>query len=233
MKDYNMTTNYPDDELLSLSGIQHFAFCPRQWALIHIEQLWAENVLTVEGQFLHEKADDPFFTENRQGVRTVRAAPVISRELGLQGVIDVLEIEGFKTDQEPRMTIIEYKRGRPKPDERDAVQVCAQAMCVEEMQGVSMQFGFLFYGQTRRRVQVDYSPELRETVRQYAKQMHEIYSSGKTPLAVSSKKCRNCSMTDLCVPDLAAKNSSVSKYISKAIAVIVNEESAAREGGGK
>lgn len=227
-----MAINYPDDDLLALSGIQHFAFCPRQWALIHIEKLWAENVLTVEGQFLHEKADDPFFAETRQGVRTVRALPVVSYELGLQGVIDVMEISDTGPGQTPQMTIIEYKRGRPKPDERDEVQICAQAMCVEEMLGVSLQYGFLFYGQTRRRVQVDYLPELRQKVKQYAAQMHETYSSGKTPSAVSSKKCRNCSMSDLCVPDLAAKTTQVRKYIAKNIAGIMKEESVAREGGG-
>ena len=159
--------------------------------------------------------------------------PVISRELGLQGVIDVMEIADKGPGQTPQMTIIEYKRGRPKPDERDEVQICAQAICVEEMQGVSLQYGFLFYGQTRRRVQVDYSPELRQKVKKYAFQMHEIYSSGKTPPAVGSKKCRNCSMSDLCVPELAAKAIQVWKYIARNIAGIMKEESAAREGGEK
>ena len=226
-------TNYPDDDLLPLSGIQHYAFCPRQWALIHIEKAWAENVLTVEGKFLHEKADDPFSAETRQGVRTVRALPVVSHELGLQGVIDVMEISDSENGQERKMTIIEYKRGRPKPDERDKVQLCAQAMCVEEMLDVSLQSGFLFYGQTRRRVEVEYSPELRQKVKEYAAQMHEIYKTGKTPLVKTSKKCRNCSMADLCVPDLAAKNSQVQKYIAKNIAGIIKEEGAAREGGDK
>lgn len=222
---------YPDDDLLALSGIQHFAFCPRQWALIHIEKLWAENVLTVEGKFLHEKADDPFFAETRQGVRTVRALPVISRELGLQGVIDVMEISEAKNGQTRAISIIEYKRGRPKPDERDEVQICAQAMCVEEMLGVSLLYGFLFYGQTRRRVQVNYSPELRQKVKTYAAQMQEIFKSGKTPLATNTKNCRNCSMTDLCIPDLAAKTGRVKKYIAKNIAGIIKEEGVTREGG--
>lgn len=226
-----MVSNYTDDEMLQLSGIQHFAFCPRQWALIHIEKLWAENVLTVEGKFLHERADDPFFAETRQGVKTVRAVPVVSRELGLHGVIDVMEICDEGTGQERMMTIIEYKRGRPKPDERDEVQICAQAMCVEEMLGVSLQCGFLFYGQTKRRVQVEYSPKLRQKVKEYAAQMHEIFKTGKTPLAITTKKCRNCSMADLCVPDLAAKTSQVQKYVAKNIAVIIKEEGAAREGG--
>lgn len=226
-----MPMGYPDDDLLPLSGIQHFAFCPRQWALIHIEKLWAENVLTVEGKFLHEKADDPYFAETRQGVRTVRALPVVSKELGLQGVIDVMEISNAGTGQEQKMTIIEYKRGRSKPDERDEVQICAQAICVEEMLGVSQQYGYLFYGQTRRRVQVGYSPELRQKVEEYAFQMHEIYKTEKTPLAIRSKKCRNCSMVDLCVPDLAAKTGKVQKYIAKKIAGIIKEEGAAREGG--
>lgn len=226
-----MVSHYPDDDLLALSGIQHFAFCPRQWALIHIEKLWAENVLTVEGRFLHEKADDPYSDEIRKGVRTVRALPIVSRELGLQGVIDVMEISDAGAGQERKLTIIEYKRGRPKPDERDEVQICAQAMCVEEMLGVTMQCGFLFYGQTRRRVEVEYSPELRKKVKEYAAQMHEIFKTGKTPLAVTAKKCRSCSMADLCVPDLAAKTNQVQKYIAKNIGGIIKEEDAAREGG--
>lgn len=189
-------------------------------------------MLTVEGQFLHEKADDPYSAETRQGVRTVRALPVISRELGLQGIIDVMEIADTGLGQERIMSIIEYKRGRPKPDERDEVQICAQAMCVEEMLGVSMQCGFLFYGQTRRRVQVEYSEALRHKVKEYAAQMHEIFKTGKTPLAIATKKCRNCSMADLCVPDLAAKTGQVRKYISKNISSIMKEEAAAREGGG-
>jgi len=233
LNDCKLIGKYPDDELLALSGIQHFAFCPRQWALIHIEKQWAENVLTVEGKFLHERADNPFCAETRHGVRTVRALPVISRELGLQGVIDVMEINDSGQGQEQHITIIEYKRGRPKPDERDEVQICAQAMCVEEMLDITLQCGFLFYGQTRRRVQVDYSSKLRQKVKDYAAQMHEIYKEGKTPLVKPSKKCRNCSMADLCVPDLAAKTSLVQKYIGKNIAGIIKEEGAVREGGDK
>jgi len=226
-----MVSNYSDDDLLPLSGIQHYAFCPRQWALIHIENQWAENVLTVEGKILHEKADDPYSAETRQGVKTVRALPVVSRELGLFGVVDVMEINDSTTGQGRKMIIVEYKRGRPKPDERDEVQICAQAMCVEEMQGVSLQYGFLFYGQTRRRVQVEYSPQLRQKVKEYAAQMHDIFKTGKTPPAIKSKKCRNCSLADLCVPDLAAKTRQVQKYIAKNIAGIIKEEGAAREGG--
>lgn len=226
-----MAINYLDEEYLAISGIQHFVFCPRQWALIHIEKLWAENVLTVEGKIIHEKVDNPFISETRQGTRTVRSLPIVSKELGLQGVIDAMEISDECIRNERKMIIVEYKRGKPKGDERDEVQVCAQAMCVEEMLGSTQEYGFLFYGQTRRRIQVDYSPELRGKVKEYVAQMHDIFKAGKTPTAINSRKCRNCSMVDLCVPDLAGKTNKVQKYISKNITGIIRDEGAVRDGG--
>lgn len=126
------TKFYDDEDLLPLSGIQHFAYCERQWALIHIEKQWAENVRTVEGKQLHERVDDPYFNETRTNIKIVRSVPLVSRFLGLYGVADVIE---YQQTSYPSFRIVEYKRGKPKQDDRDEVQLCAQAICLEEMMG--------------------------------------------------------------------------------------------------
>lgn len=218
---------YSDDDILMLSGIQHFAFCKRQWALIHIEQLWAENVRTVEGQFLHKRADDPFANETRKGIRTVRAMPLISYTLGLRGIADVVEFS--KAEYESQFTTrfdkyqglwrvspIEYKRGKPKKDDRDAVQLCAQAICLEEMMKVKIEFGELFYAQTQRRQRIEIDEKLRGRVYYLAEKMHEMFRDGKTPPAEVGKHCSICSLVDLCNPRLTKKYRSVSNYIKSA-----------------
>jgi CRISPR-associated exonuclease Cas4 len=218
------TKAYDDDNLLPLSGIQHFAFCQRQWALIHVEHQWAENVRTVEGKQLHERVDDPFFTESRGAVRTIRSVPLLSRRLGLYGFADVIEYyspsEAGHLDE---MTIVEYKRGRPKPDDRDEVQVCAQAMCLEEMLGIRLNGGYFFYGEIRRRHKVLYSEELRQRVIQLSEQMHELFSKGITPPAVKNKKCNACSMKELCLPILGKKKAAVSNYVKNIISEAAKE----------
>jgi len=209
---------YDDDSLLPLSGIQHYAFCPRQWALIHVELQWAENVRTVEGKQLHERVDDPYFAESRGAVKTIRSVPLLSRRLGLAGFADVIEYYGpSEVNHLDAMTIVEYKRGRPKQDDRDEVQLCAQAMCLEEMLGVRLNGGYFFYGQTRHRHKVLYSAELRQRVVELSEQMHELFSEGVTPHALRSKKCNACSMKDLCLPILGKKRVAVSKYIDSII----------------
>lgn len=171
-------STHSDDDLLLLSGIQHFAFCERQWALIQIENQWAENVRTVEGKHLHERVDDPYFTETRNDVKVVRSVPLMSRRLGFTGVADAIEyISDGRLGNPPEVRIVEYKRGRPKPDDRDAVQLCAQAMCIEEMHGITISFGFLFYGETRHGQRVDFSSELRERVVQLSDKMHELFDN--------------------------------------------------------
>lgn len=215
------------EEYLLMSGIQHFAFCPRQWALIHIEQQWAENVRTVEGQQLHEHTDDPFSDETRHDVKEIRAVPVISHRLSLRGVVDRLELyhdpslmegEGITLSDAPgrwRPFPVEYKRGLPKPDNRDAVQLCAQAMALEEMLGVTVGKGALYYWQTRHRETVVFDAALRQRTEELAYQMHNLFAAGKTPPAVREKHCALCSLENLCLPDLAARSRTVAGYLER------------------
>lgn len=213
-----ITKTYDDESLLSLSGIQHFAFCERQWALIHIEKQWAENVKTVEGRQLHERVDDPYFSETRNNIKIVRSVPLVSRQLGLYGIADVIEyIFTDELNSFAEIRIVEYKRGKPKPDDRDEVQLCAQAMCIEEMLGVNLSYGYFFYGETRHRHRVDFEQELREKVLQLAEKMHDLFEKGITPVAVKDKKCKNCSLADICVPILGKKRSAASSFIKNLV----------------
>jgi CRISPR-associated exonuclease Cas4 len=216
---------YQDDELLMLSGIQHIAFCERQWALIHIEQQWGENVLTVEGHHLHERADDPFESESRGNTLIMRSVQLVSRNLGLYGRADVVELN--RTDDTAntieikeksgkwKIVPVEYKRGKPKPDECDEVQLCAQALCLEEMHQISIDKGYLYYGQTRHRHQVLFDVGLRGKTIQFTLRMHELYNAGKTPLAEYKSYCRSCSLIDICMPKTTGKNISVNQYLSE------------------
>ena len=218
---------YEDDHFLLLSGIQHMAFCERQWALIHIEQIWAENVRTVEGKHLHERADDPFENESRGNRRIVRSVPVVSQKLRLRGVADVVEFqrseneiagESCRLEARPgwwRPVPIEYKRGHPKPDDRDAVQLCAQAMALEEMLQVHISQGFLFYGQTKRRQEIILSDELRKRTVELAVRMHELVSEGKTPKAQKGKHCSQCSLVEQCQPYWMLKHRPVADYLAR------------------
>ncbi len=219
-----MKPEYTSDELLPLSGIQHFIFCRRQWALIHIEQQWKENVLTVEGKQLHKRVDDPFFTETRGGQITARAVPVASYRLGLSGVCDVVEFtespEGVKLPGRSGLYLaapVEYKRGHEKRDPCDEAQLCAQAICLEEMLSVSIPAGWLYYGETRHRLAVELTAELRELVRSMAEEMHAYFQRGYTPRVKTSKACRSCSLADVCLPELQEKIVPASRYIHQQI----------------
>lgn len=213
-----MAINYSDDELLAVSGIQHFSFCERQWALIHVENQWAENLRTIEGKHLHERVDDPYFTEIRKDVKVIRAVPLISWKLGLYGVADAIEYQYLSNQPSlPVIHIIEYKRGRPKHDERDEVQLCAQAMCLEEMQDIKLDYGFMFYGETRHRHKVEFGEKLRERVISLAGKMHDLLVKGITPLPIKDKKCKNCSLADLCVPSLGKKKGKVAVYLKNLV----------------
>lgn len=217
-------TLYSEEDLLSLSGIQHFAFCERQWALIHLEQAWQENVLTVEGHHVHERVDDPFYNETRGDLRIVRSVPVLSRSLGLQGVADLVEFHRVKNSSRDTVQLldivgywvprpVEFKRGKPKPDERDEVQLCAQAICIEEMMNTQIARGNLYYWQTRRKQAVEFTDTLRNRTKELAAQMHACFSAGTTPIAIPSKSCSNCSLKEACQPKLAKKRHSVPEYI--------------------
>ncbi len=222
----NNIQNYSDEDLLLLSGIQHMAFCERQWALIHIEQAWAENVRTVEGHHLHERVDDPDKDETRGDRLIIRAMPIISRTLGLQGVADVVEFCRVFEKSERSCALfdregwwevfpVEYKRGKPKTDDRDAVQLCAQAIALEEMLKISIPSGALYYGQTHRRENVDFSEKLRSRTYQFAEHMHRQFERRITPPAVKGKLCTSCSLTEICQPQLSMKHKPVAAYIRR------------------
>lgn len=225
--------SYDEDSLLALSGIQHFAFCPRQWALIHIEGQWQENISTAEGRNLHEKVHSRIVTEARGDVLITRSLPLVSYHLGLYGVADVVEFLRVPDDQEgvvlPGRTgfwlpcPVEYKRGKPKNDDRDKVQLCAQGICLEEMLGVSVQVGSLFYGQMRRRTQVNFDPGLRKRVETLAAQMHETYQEGVTPEAPKGIRCGLCSLEEVCLPKLARRKKAVAKHIEAWVEPAGNE----------
>ncbi|MHB8778853.1 MAG: CRISPR-associated protein Cas4 [Anaerolineales bacterium] len=226
-----MKPEYTPDELLPLSGIQHFLFCRRQWALIHIEQQWKENALTAEGRIMHKRVDDPFFTETRNGVITARSVPVASYRLGLSGVCDVVEFspspsgrgargEGVKLPGRDGLYLaapVEYKRGKEKHDHSDETQLCAQALCLEEMLSTSIPRGFLYYGETRHRVEIELTAELRTLVQDMADEMHNYFSRGYTPKVKTSKACRSCSLADICLPVLQGKVIAASKYIKQQV----------------
>jgi CRISPR-associated exonuclease Cas4 len=204
---------YPEEDLLPLSGIQHFAYCERQWGLIHIENQWEENVLTAQGRLMHKRTEDPLLKETRGSLATTRAVPVVSYTLGLYGVADVIEIEK-SSEKGLGLSIVEYKRGKHKPDDRDEVQLCAQAICMEEMLGVSLSEGYLYYGETRHRQRVAFDEVLRARVRTLAHRMHELHNRGETPRALKSGKCRNCSLVGVCLPGLGNANSKVNSYVN-------------------
>lgn len=216
---------YSEDDMLMLSGIQHFRFCPRQWALIHLEQQWNDNRLTIEGQILHKHVDDPFYRRKCGDRITLRTVNIASRELGLYGIADVVEllpssslentISYSKYPGQWKPVVVEYKRGKPKKNEVDEVQLAAQTMCLEEIYAIHIPHGVLFYGEIRRRVDVNITDELRNIVRQCAKNMHEIFSTAVTPKAEYSKRCDNCSLKNICMPKIYRAYSSVETYLNK------------------
>lgn len=208
----------PEEDYLQISGLQHYRFCPRQWALIHLEQQWAENLRTTEGVLLHERAHQEGLRESRGDLLTVRGLRVFSPNLGLSGACDVVEFRrGSGVPLAGREGLwqaypVEYKRGSPKADSCDALQLCAQAMCLEEMLCCEIPDGALFYGETRRRVRVPFTPDLREEVRTDAAQMHDLYRRGRTPQVKPTKSCNACSLKDLCLPRLS-RTGSVHDYL--------------------
>jgi len=215
---------YSEEDLLMLSGIQHIAFCERQWALIHLEQQWSENVLTVEGQFLHERTDNPFEDEARGEIVIWRALPLISYEIGIYGRADVVELTKTQSSDGDTIKImgekgrwrlipVEYKHGKPKADNCDNVQLCAQAMCLEEMYKIKLHEGFLYYQSIKHRTRVEFNVVLRRQVESYAERMHIIFSSGSTPPSNKKPHCKSCSLIDICLPDSMMNKLSGSEYI--------------------
>lgn len=214
---------YNEDEYLQLSGIQHFAFCRRQWALAYIELQWSENVKTVEGKLLHEKAHDVTSEEKRGDLIISRAMPIHSRELGISGECDIVEFHRSETGitlagkvGKYEAVPIEYKRGHPKETDVDILQLTAQAMCLEEMLCCEIPYGYLFYGETRHRSKVIFEESIRKKVRDSFQEMHQYYERRYTPRVKRTKSCNACSLKDICLPMLGVGKSATS-YIDKVI----------------
>lgn len=206
-----------EDDLIALSALQHYLFCPRQCALIHVEQAWAENRFTAEGRVLHEVTAE-IGAEKRRGVRVVTAMPLVSRCLGVSGIADLVEMH--KTaDGAWRPFPVEYKRGKPKTHRADEVQLCAQAMALEEMFAVTLTEGALFYGETRRRVSVHLDDALRALTADVASSARAMINAGTTPSPVFEKrKCSSCSLAELCQPKRIARPTAASVWLARAIA---------------
>ena len=210
---------HSEQDYLMLSGIQHFQFCKRQWALIHIEQQWEENVRTVEGQEIHKKVDQPFTREKRKDKLVVRAMPIKSNELCISGVCDAVEfiadengVEIHGMEGKYLAFPIEYKRGKQKSDDTDIVQLVAQAICLEEMLLCEVQTGYLFYNETKRRVEIPITEDLKTKVKNIVKEMYDMYQKRHTPKVKTGKFCNNCSLNNICLPKLMTQ-STAKNYI--------------------
>jgi len=214
-----------EDDYVPLSALQHLVFCERQCALIHVEQLWVDNRLTVEGSQLHSRVDEAN-AETRHDVRTARGLQLISHALRLVGRADVVEFRRYEPAVHESSTRpcdgwtvrpVEYKRGRPKTGRSDEVQLCAQAMCLEEMLEVRVECGVLYYARTRQRVDVQLDLELRSITKQCADRLHRLLLAGKTPRVKRQPKCQRCSMFEVCLPNGTGPDRSASAYFETAL----------------
>jgi CRISPR-associated exonuclease Cas4 len=208
---------YNDEQYLMLSGIQHFMFCRRQWALIHIEQSWSENYLTASGRIMHERAHNGHLTEKRGDTLTVRALKISSHRLGLSGECDVVEFhslpDGINLFGHKGLWIpypVEYKRGNGSSKDADSLQLCAQAICLEEMLACEITCGALYYGENHRRTPVDFTDELRQKVFDFATEMHNLFELGHIPKVKTGKQCKSCSLADVCLTQMSKKTSAIS-----------------------
>ena len=214
---------YREEDYLLLSGIQHYAFCPRQWALIHVEEQWSENYLTAGGRIMHTKAHGGNDVEKRGGLIIFRALKVRSAELGVSGECDVVEFRksknGISLRGYPGLWLpypVEYKHGAPRADTANELQLCGQAMCLEEMLCCDIPCGALYFGETRRRVEVNFTPELRQEVQDCLREMHALFQRGYTPRVKPAKACNACSLKELCLPKLM-RTGSVKTYLRKGL----------------
>lgn len=203
---------YTEDNLLPLSALQHLVFCPRQCALIHIERAWSENFFTAQGRVLHERVHQEN-AERRRGLRVEYGMPLRSLRLGLAGKADVIEFHR-QLDETWRPFPVEYKRGRQKSDNRDAVQLCAQALCLEEMLNVFVPRGAIYYGKERQRNEVEFDENLRTETENTAGRLRRLIESGQTPPPVYEKKCDTCSLLHVCLPKTIQSKKSVSGYLA-------------------
>jgi CRISPR-associated exonuclease Cas4 len=219
---------FEEDELLPISALQHLLFCERRVALVYLEGLWDDNVFTIEGGLLHERADEPE-TEVRGDMHIVRGLRLRSLRLGLSGKADVVEFHRVPEGEEGGVCLegaggrwrpvpVEYKRGRLRHEEGYEVQLCAQAMCLEEMLNVVIPAGAVFYGKTRRRLEIAFDEKLRRETEAAVRRLHELLKGDATPQAIEGPKCRSCSLVDLCLPEAAGGRKSAARYLSRAIA---------------
>lgn len=200
-----------EDSLVPVSALQHYLFCPRQCALIHVERLWAEDGATAEGRLLHERVDGGK-ADRRQGVRTVRGIMIRSLALGVAGKADAVEFHGSTPYP------IEYKRGRPKAHRADEVQLCAQAMCLEEMFATTVPEGALFYGQTKKRLVICFDEELRALTAQVAAETRTMIAGARTPPPLNTSACRRCSLAEQCQPKRLERPPSVQRWLARQLA---------------
>ncbi len=219
---------YDEDALLPISGLQHVIFCERRAALVFIERIWAENTYTAEGSIAHERAHDAD-TEARSDIRIARGLRLRSLELGLSGMADIVEFHLARDlDGPPGIALegnagkwhpvpVEYKRGRLREEEGYEIQLCAQALCLEEMLGTAIPKGFIYYGKTRRRLEIVFDEKLRSRTREAAARLHALIESGETPKAEITPRCERCSLIDLCLPAVTLPRRSASSYLRKAI----------------
>lgn len=214
---------YDEDDLLMISALQHLLFCPRQCALIHVEQQWTENRYTAEGRIMHERVDEAG-REFRGRIRTVFGLSLRSFRLGLSGRADAVEYH--RQGDDPAETSfwqpfpVEFKRGKPKKNDSDLVQLCAQAICLEEMLSCSVPEGAIYYGKPRRRMAVLFDNTLREETKETAFRLHELLESGRTPRARYEKKCDSCSLLPLCMPKITGARRSVQGYMTKTLDLV-------------
>ncbi len=216
---------YEEEDFLPISALQHLAYCPRRCALIYLEQVWDENRFTTEGKHLHEDLHEGG-AESRGDLRIVRGLRLHSFRLGLSGQADVVEFH--RVDQPPGVALpeaaglwrpfpVEYKRGKPKIEDCDRVQVCAQALCLEEMLQLPVSEGALYYGRPRRREQVTFADALRRETEALAARLHEMVAVGVTPPAQVKRACRDCSLVDLCLPRVGERKRSARRYLAAAL----------------
>jgi CRISPR-associated exonuclease Cas4 len=194
---------YSKDDLLPLSGLQHMAFCERQWALIHVEQTWLENVDTIRGLFFHECVDTKGYS-CANGIKAERKYRLVSMELGIYGVADIVEFGN--TGDPVSICPVEYKVGHPKIQDWDRVQLAAQAMCLEEMYQTEIDHGSLFYGETRHRDSINIDSELKSRVKDLSKRMHALFDKKITPWPPKEARCNRCSIKDYCLPEAFEKD---------------------------
>ena len=216
---------FSEDDLLQLSGLQHLAFCERQWGLIHLEGVWMENLFTAQGRLMHDRAHE-YQVEKRGDLRIVRALWMHSLRLGLSGKADVVEFHKLAEEEDPSLGAklphtaglwkpfpVEYKRGRPKKNRCDEIQLCAQAICLEEMLEVRIPAGALFYGRTKKRTDVAFDQTLRGITESLSKRMHELTHIGITPPPEYGKKCESCSIKSACMPKETTSGKNIQRYI--------------------